>query len=89
MTSKYSGYDTTLCFYLDGEFLDTMVLSGQNYETINYGTKLVVGGPLKSNKSQFSSNNLNWMSMSIDNLRIYNSRVLTAEEVKQIYEYEK
>ena len=86
LTSKYSGYDTTLCFYVDGEFLDTMVLSGQNYHAINYGTKLVFGGSLSSTKF---SNSLNWQNMSIDNLRIYNSRVLTAEEVKQIYEYEK
>lgn len=88
MTSKrvFSGWNVELCFYIDGEFLDTITLESQ-YDSINQGNKLVFGGPLTNSK--FSINNLNWLAMSIDNLRVYNTRVLTADEVKQIYEYEK
>lgn len=75
-----------MCLYIDGEFVDKITLSSQGYHTVNYGTKFVFGGSLS--RSGFTPS-LNWTSMSIDNLRIYNSRVLTAEEVKQIYEYEK
>ena len=88
ITSKYSSGSgkTEMCLYLDGEFVDKITLSDQGYDTVNYGTKFVFGGSLT--RSGFTPS-LNWISMSIDNLRIYNTRVLTAEEVKQIYEYEK
>ena len=88
ITSKYTSGNskTEMCLYIDGEFIDTITLSDQGYDIVNYGTKFVLGGPLSRSDKNVS---LNWISMSIDNLRIYNSRVLTAEEVKQIYEYEK
>lgn len=86
MTSDYDGIYTDLCLYVDGEFIDTMTLDGQGYQTTNYGTKFVFGGELKNSGYNVA---LNWSSMSIDNLRIYKSKVLTTEEVKQIYEYEK
>ena len=86
MTSDYDGIYTYLCLYVDGEFIDTMTFDDQGYQTTNYGTKFVFGGELKNSGYSVS---LNWSSMSIDNLRIYKSKVLTTEEVKQIYEYEK
>jgi hypothetical protein len=36
-----------------------------------------------------STTTLNALSMSIDNLRVYDTRVLSASEVKEIYEVEK
>lgn len=86
MTSDYDGIYTDLCLYVDGEFIDIMTLDGQGYQTTDYGTKFVFGGELKNSGYNVA---LNWSSMSIDNLRIYKSKVLSAAEVKQIYEYEK
>ena len=84
ITSTYSGYSTTdVCLYLNGEYVDKVSTDGDDRGT---GIKFVFGGPLTRSGYSFS---LNWIAMTIDNLRIYNSRVLTAEEVKQIYEYEK
>ena len=50
-----------------------------------YGVKFQLGGTMKRN----STTTLNALSMSIDNLRVYDTRVLSASEVKEIYEAEK
>ena len=50
-----------------------------------YGVKFQLGGTMKRN----STTTLNALSMSIDNLRVYDTRVLSASEVKEIYEVEK
>lgn len=84
ITSTYSAYlRTEVCLYLDGECVDKITTE---CDDIGTGTKFVFGGPLTRSGYSLS---LNWIAMTIDNLRVYNSRVLTAEEVKQIYEYEK
>ena len=74
-----------LKLYINGEYIDNISI-GQDDGAMNTGLKFVFGGNLDAKKN---GPDLGWTSMSIDNLRIYNSRVLTAEEVKQIYEYEK
>ena len=76
--------DKNLKLYIDGEYLDNISINQDNGAK-NTGLKFVLGGNLDSEYNL----DLNALTMSIDNLRIYNSRVLTAEEVKQIYEYEK
>lgn len=84
ITSTYSAYlRSEVCLYLDGECVDKITTESDDIGT---GTKFVFGGPLTRSGYSLS---LNWIAMTIDNLRIYNSRVLTADEVKQIYEYEK
>lgn len=74
-----------LKLYINGEYIDNISI-GQDDGAMNTGLKFVFGGNLDAKKN---GPDLGWTSMSIDNLRIYNSRVLTADEVKQIYEYEK
>lgn len=74
-----------LKLYINGEYIDNISI-GQDDGAMNTGLKFVFGGNLDA---KTTGPDLGWASMSIDNLRIYNSRVLTAEEVKQIYEYEK
>lgn len=86
ITSELKALKSTVKLYIDGKYMDFITLSGQTNNTIECGTKLVFGGALAN--SSFT-NSLNWLAMSIDNLRVYNSRALTAEEVKQIYEYER
>ena len=89
ITSNYVSMNKTeVCLYIDGEYIDRTTLQNQGGSSSGHGvgTKFVFGGPLSRSGYNLS---LNWISMSIDNLRIYNTRVLTSEEVKQIYEYEK
>lgn len=84
MTSSSPSAYAECCLYIDGEFIDKLVCP--YYNNKNRGVKFIFGGKLSH--SNFNQS-LNWQSMSIDNLRIYNSRALTAEEVMQIYEYER
>ena len=49
-----------------------------SYDT---GTMFVMGGSLKLNNT-----NLNGSNMTIDNFRVYDTRLLSAQEIKQIYE---
>ena len=46
----------------------------------NAGIKFVMGSSIKQ---------ANPTTITIDNLRVYKYRAITAEEVKQIYEFEK
>lgn len=52
---------------------------------LHHGVKFQLGGTMKRN----STTTLNALSMSIDNLRVYDTRILSASEVKEIYEAEK
>lgn len=86
LTSDYnSGYGTVIAsLYINGQLNDTVSLTKEG-STNGFGTKLVFGGGF-ANAHYLT---LSAVPMAIDNLRIYNSRVLTATEIKQIYEYEK
>ncbi|NDV45995.1 hypothetical protein D0T49_02940 [Paludibacter sp. 221] len=69
--------------YVDGEYTD--VLSERPYyTTYGAGVKFIFGGDAKIKKNTVLSSNL-----SVDNLRIYNTRVLSDIEIKQIYNAEK
>lgn len=86
LTSDYnSGYGTvTASLYINGQLNDTVSLTKEG-STNGFGTKLICGGGFTD--AHYLT--LSAVPMAIDNLRIYNSRVLTAKEIKQIYEYEK
>lgn len=83
-TPKY-GYAVT-CLFIDGEFIDSISESVTDPNYYYKGTKqFILGGKL----DYYHNLKVNAVSMSIDNLRIYNTRALTDAEVKQIYDYEK
>lgn len=79
---------TTTTLYVDGMKVDTITEDGNPFteaerENASYdtGVKFVMGGSL----TLYSGTTLNGTNMSIDNLRIYDTRRLSADEVKAIY----
>ena len=76
ITSSKSGYDHELKLYVNGEYVDLCTLSANTSEM----EKFIFGGKIS-----------NWQTsnMIIDNLRIYDTRALKAQEVERIYNYEK
>lgn len=75
-----------ICLYVDGKLIDRQDLwTSQVYDSIGKGTKFVLGGSYETAGNTIVPG----ASMTIDNLRIYNTRSLSDEEVRQIYEYEK
>lgn len=82
-TPKY-GYTTTK-LYIDGDYIDSVSESASSGIKAYNGTKqFIIGGNLELNNLK-----INAVGMTVDNLRIYNSRALTDAEVMQIYEYER
>lgn len=86
--NKTSFSTTTTTLYIDGMKVDTITEDGNIYDeaesemaSYNTGIKFVFGGSVKLNKSL----TLNGTNMSVDNLRIYDTRRLDADEVKTIY----
>jgi len=69
--------DVTAKLYINGEFVDVVDIS---VDCMGTGTKFIFGGKFENTTPP---------SMTIDNLRVYNSRTLSDAEVKQIYNYEK
>lgn len=70
--------------YIDGEYCDVVTEKGGE-EYYGRGVKFVFGGSYEpSNSYQF-----NGISAAVDNLRVYNTRCLSDDEVKQVYNYEK
>ena len=63
--------------YINGEFADVVDIK---VDCMNTGTKFVFGGEFEGTTPP---------SMTVDNLRVYNSRTLTDAEIRQIYNYEK
>lgn len=85
-SSYYNGLSQyTVKLYIDGEYSDSQIFSNC-FNSYNYGIKFVFGGSLSH--SGYSLN-LNGIGMTIDNLRVYNSRQLSANEVMNLYNYEK
>lgn len=81
ITSQYqnsSGCEVKL--YINGSFVDVAQMDFSENPKYNYGLKFIFGGELKG---------ITPPSMTIDNLRVYNSRVLSEDEVMQIYKYER
>ena len=84
LSSAAEGYgNTNVRLYLNGEFVDTYKETNVAYETAGRGTKFIFGG-----KMDYTSIFLNSSNMTVDNLRIYNTRALSDAEVEQIYKYE-
>ena len=84
LSSAAEGYgNTNVRLYLNGEFVDTYKETNVAYETAGRGTKFIFGG-----KMDYNSIFLNSSNMTVDNLRIYNTRALSDAEVEQIYKYE-
>lgn len=87
--TTYSVITTTL--YVDGQAVD-VITENANYftegETSNNsygsGVKFILGGEI-----ELYSSVLNATNMSIDNFRVYDTRLLTPEEVKMIYDTER
>lgn len=72
--------DEKVSLYIDGDLLDSTNLNGINDN--EKASKFILGG-----KSPYSSNPS--INMKVDNLRFYNSRKLSDEEIRTIYESEK
>lgn len=81
----------TTNLYVDGQAVDVTTEDANIFtegETSNNsygsGTKFVMGGEIDLYFSKLNATN-----MSVDNFRVYDTRKLSAEEIKQIYEAEK
>ena len=87
--TTYSTITTNL--YVDGQAVD-VITEGANIFTegetsdnsYGSGTKFVMGGEI-----DLYNQTLNGTNMSVDNFRVYDTRKLSAKEIKQIYEAEK
>ena len=84
--TTYSTVTTIL--YVDGQAVDVVTEEANHFSEnggsqSSYGTgiKFVMGGSVKLN----STTTLNATNMSIDNLRVYDNRRLSANEIKNIY----
>ena len=88
LTSKYTtGVSTAeVKLYINGEYVDVINEESMAYQNVGYGVKFQFGGEMVYWSGQKS---LHSSSMTIDNLRIYDTRVLSASEIEDIYNYEK
>lgn len=75
------GSRTKTKLYINGDFVDVVEQPYIAY-AVNEGLKFVLGGSYKY------ASNINAINMTVDNLRIYNTRALSDAEVEQIYKYE-
>lgn len=79
--TTYYDSRTKTKLYINGDFVDVVEQPYIVYAA-NEGLKFVLGGPYKY------ASNINALNMTVDNLRIYNTRALSDAEVEQIYKYE-
>ena len=83
---KISSSTARTKLYIDGEYCDIITDERpSNYEDYGQGIKFVFGGSYEPSSSYL----FNGISATIDNLRVYNTRCLSDDEVKQVYNYEK
>lgn len=87
--TTYATITTTL--YVDGQAVDVITEYANPFtegdtsdNSYGSGVKFVLGGEIKLYNSVLNATN-----MSVDNFRVYDSRRLTADEVKAIYNAEK
>jgi hypothetical protein len=84
-----SGYDyvadwiTKTRLYIDGDYTDVVTEEATGWP-YGRGLKFILGGEVQKGYNSTIAG----ISMNVDNLRIYNTRVLSDVEVKQIYEAE-
>lgn len=81
----------TTKLYIDGVYVDTVTEDCNPFNQSNdsqgdygYGIKFQFGGALEYNGTE----KRNAVTMSVDNLRVYDTRMLSASEVKEIFEAE-
>ncbi len=79
--TTYYDSRTKTKLYINGDFVDVVEQPYIAY-AVNEGLKFVFGGPYNY------ASNINALNMTVDNLRIYNTRALSDAEVEQIYKYE-
>ena len=87
--TTYSTITTNL--YVDGQAVDVTTEDANIFtegetssNSYGSGTKFVMGGEIDLYFSKLNATN-----MSVDNFRVYDTRKLSAEEIRQIYEAEK
>jgi hypothetical protein len=73
-------YYTSTKLYLDGEYMDIVMETTYLNDYYGYGIRFVMGGGIGTG--------IPGISMNIDNLRVYNTRELSVDEVRQIYRAE-
>lgn len=87
--SEYNSYFTerqhNIKLYINGKFTDQLNQKVTQKDPYNKCSKFIFAGALQYNGSDFMS----FPGMTLDNLRIYNNRALSDDEIKQIYEYER
>lgn len=89
--TTYAMITTTL--YVDGQKMDVVTEDANPFSEdgsssqSSYGTgiKFVLGGEVKISPSK----TLNGANMVIDNFRVYDTRILSDAEIKQIYDFER
>lgn len=85
ITSDYNSttaYSWTSILYIDGKKVSTITeYSGTNQGETDYPNAFVIAG--KTDMDRFYS--LTCSNFSMDNLRVYDSRILTPTEIKEIY----
>lgn len=79
---------TTTSLYVDGVLVDTVTAYANPFEEgtpsqASYGTgiKFIMGGNVTIGRKTINGTN-----MSVDNFRVYNTRCLSANEIKKIYD---
>lgn len=72
----------TITLYVDGMLMGTTTINSMYYDDDYMGTGIMftIGG-----SCSYYGGNLNATNMTIDNFRVYDTRRLTAQEVKEIY----
>jgi hypothetical protein len=83
LTSKYTNRNTTTKLYLDGEYTDVIAEASS---PPGKGIKFVMGGEL--HVYGILEYTIPGINMNIDNLRVYDTRELSANEIRQIYKAE-
>ncbi len=80
--SKTAYSKATTKLYVDGNLVDVISEETNASDTFGHGLKFVMGGSLS-----FASNSepVKGTNMAVDNFRVYDTRQLTAQEVKDIY----
>lgn len=77
----------TAQLYVNGKYVDVKSHNYGTYYTVGKGVKFLLGGSVKPVSHR--PDVIDGASMIIDNLRIYNKRALSADEIVQIYKFEK
>ncbi|MDE5795621.1 MAG: LamG domain-containing protein, partial [Muribaculaceae bacterium] len=80
-THTYTTDTWTSILYIDGKRASTITESVTDRGSqVSYPNSFIIGGTAKYRNYTLTTSNF-----TVDNFRIYDSRLLTAEEVKEIY----